>query len=83
MDEINLTSQIPQPINNLFIQNIPIELIELSEEVLSQVQEVWSGPNVGNIPPVNPTLPDLCCFCWSPPEPPISEAPYRPNGSAL
>jgi hypothetical protein len=34
----NLMSQIDQSLNNLTIQDLPIDLVELSEEVLSQVR---------------------------------------------
>jgi bacteriocin leader peptide (microcyclamide/patellamide family) len=37
MDKKNLIPQATQPFNRLTIQNLPIELVELSEEDLSQV----------------------------------------------
>jgi bacteriocin leader peptide (microcyclamide/patellamide family) len=40
MDKKNLMSQIAQPANRLTIKDLPVELIELSDEALSQV---WGG----------------------------------------
>ena len=37
MDNKKLTSQSAQPVNNLTIQELPIDLVELSEEALSQI----------------------------------------------
>jgi bacteriocin leader peptide (microcyclamide/patellamide family) len=44
MDKKNLMPQATQAVNCLTIQDLPIELVELSEEALSQV---WGGVNAG------------------------------------
>jgi Family of unknown function (DUF5837) len=66
MDKKNLIFQATQPANNSPIQDLPIELVELSEEVLSQV---WGG-SLHYAAPWQPD--DLCCTCvWNPPDDPL------------
>lgn len=64
MNKKKMMSQATQPVNNLTIQDLPIELVELSEEVLSEVG--GGGINLPNLDltvwkPINPTL---CCCSW-------------------
>ena len=49
MDNKKLTSQSAQPVNNLTIQELPIDLVELSEEALSQICGGGSGAVFGPI----------------------------------
>jgi len=41
MDKKNLISQVTQPVKCLTIQDLPADLVELSEEELSQVTGGW------------------------------------------
>jgi bacteriocin leader peptide (microcyclamide/patellamide family) len=43
MDKKNLMSQVAHPINKLTVQDLPIELAELSDEALSQILggQIW------------------------------------------
>ena len=60
MDKKNLIFSATHPVNNSPIQDLPMELVELSEEVLSQV---WGGSTYYWRPD------DLCCTCtWNPPD---------------
>ena len=69
MDKKNLISQAAQPINKLTIEELPIELAELSEEVLSQV---WGG-KIAAVPneesPIRSWY-SFCNFCSFNPRPP-------------
>jgi hypothetical protein len=59
MDKKNLMSQIAQPLNNLAIEDLPIEWVEPSEEVLSQVREgrmVYDVPAPWQLDPINPVI---------------------------
>ena len=59
MDKKNLMSQIAQPLNNLAIEDLPIEWLEPSEEVLSQVREgrmVYDVPAPWQLDPINPVI---------------------------
>ncbi|HEY9796917.1 MAG TPA: DUF5837 family cyanobactin class RiPP [Leptolyngbyaceae cyanobacterium] len=77
MDKKNLVPQAAQPVNKLSIQDLPIELAELSEEVLSQV----SGGAVG-YDYFEPLLFDPCCTCvWNPPGGPLD--PLDPYGDVF
>jgi bacteriocin-like protein len=68
MDKKKLMSQAAQPINNVTIQDLPSELVELSEEELSQVY--------GGKYHVRWEL-DLCCTCvWFPPNDPAPIPPW-------
>ena len=67
MDNKNLRSQAIQPVNNLTLQDLPSELAELSEEVLSEVRGGWRNPDIlGPVKVLPRDIIELCCFCWSP-----------------
>ena len=76
MDKKNLMSQATQSVNKLATQNLPSELTELSEEVLSEVRGGWLNPDIIVVGPIKwPPIIELCCFCWNPPNPPIKDFP--------
>ncbi len=76
MDKKNLRPQATQPVNHLTIQYLSVELVELSEEALSQISG-GSGFVVGPTPPVcsgfvvGPT-PAVCSGFVVGPTPPVS-----------
>lgn len=83
MDKKNLMSQAAQPVDNLSIEDLPIELAELSEEVLSEVRGGWRIPDIiGPVEVFSPKI-ELCCFCWNPPQIPISSQSVKIEGIAI
>jgi len=73
MNKKNLMSQMVNPINRITIQDLPSEMVELSEEALSQVFGGCGfviGPTP--CPPVVPPPPPGCGFVIGPtPCPPV------------
>jgi hypothetical protein len=66
MDKKKMIFQATQPVNNLTMQDLPIELAELSEEVLSEVRggeiNLFRENKIPVLKPINPLL--CCCsFC--------------------
>jgi bacteriocin leader peptide (microcyclamide/patellamide family) len=84
MDKKNLMSQAAQPVDNLSIEDLPIELAELSEEVLSEVRGGWINPDIiiGPVKVFPPKI-ELCCFCRNPPQIPISSQSVKIDASAF
>ena len=79
MDKKNLMSQAAQPVNKVTRQNLPIELVELSEEILSEVRGGWKNlDNLDNLPVLQP-LGGIGYIIWNPSHPgiPKSQPPVR------
>jgi hypothetical protein len=72
MDKKNLISQAAQPVNKLTIQYLAIDLIELSEEILSEVRGGWK--NLDNLAVLQP-LGGIRYIIWNTSHPSIPKSP--------
>ena len=79
MDKKNLMSQAAPPINQLTMQDLSSELVELSEEILSEVRggggkNLDHLNNVDNLAVLQP-LGEVRYIIWSSPHPGIPKSP--------
>ncbi len=73
MNKKNLIPQTTQALHHLTIQDLSAELVELSEEVLSQVGGGWKKlNNLDNLPVLEP-LGGIHYIIWNPPNPGIPQ----------